>query len=166
MNFIKPSSNNQLKTLKWCSSAKNYTTCLEDFEKLKEINFKSCKLTLKYNSCYLKYGLILCVHRSKENLENSMSLVIKHSFYDVYSNSSKILDKTRNINESELLFNTSSFPEPPISIKHASKFCNYFDAPKNWTDFLIFNFVFLYLFPIFIMSTSYGLIMKKVRKFI
>ena len=97
-------------------------------------------------------------------MENSMSLVLKHSFYDVYSNASKSQEKTTNFNESEVLFNTSSFSETLVSRKTASKFCNYFDASQSWKNFLVFNFVFLYLLPILIMSVSYGLIIKKVTQ--
>ena len=91
--------------------------------------------------------------------------MIDHYFFDVYIDSNR--QKTEKIisNSSEYLSNnTKSFPQPLKNNNNeaASKFCNYFDTPQSWKNFLIFNFIFLYVLPVFIMTTSYGLIMRKV----
>ena len=59
---------------------------------------------------------------------------------------------------------TEILPEALINKNAISKFCNYFDAPQKWKNFLVFNFVFLYIFPVLMMIITYGLIIKKVNK--
>lgn len=91
--------------------------------------------------------------------------MIDHYFFDVYIGSNRHGTDKMISNGSEYSYNkTERFSQPLKSDKAASKYCNYFDTTQTWKNFLIFNFIFLYVLPMFIMTTSYGLIMRKVKK--
>ena len=120
---------------------------------------------LKYFKLWtLNILLYKFIFRSKENLESLRVLVPK--ILSCYTtNKSESSSNIINEEEPEYFNDTAeSFPETLQSSKAVSKFCNYFDTTESWRNFLMFNFIFLYLLPIVIMSTSYGLIIKKVCK--
>ena len=106
--------------------------------------------------------------RSKNDLNDLSQLVYENYFDVVYANNNvSELDSYPNYNYSYYEYDyisnkTTHYFEPLTSDNGMSKFCNYFNTTQSWRNFLIFNFVFLYLFPVFIMSTAYGLIIKKV----
>ena len=54
------------------------------------------------------------------------------------------------------------YPETLISNNGVLELCNYFNTTQNWNNFLISTLFFFYLVLVFIMSASYGLIIKKV----
>ena len=87
-----------------------------------------------------------------------------HYFFDVYIDSKKHKTEKVTSNGSEHSYNkTETYPQPLKNNKAASKLCNYFDTSQSWKNFLIFNFIFLYILPVLLMTTAYGLIIRKVR---
>ena len=92
-------------------------------------------------------------------------LVMKHFHNEVYTSEiDSYADYNDSYDEFDYFNNVTEYSAEPLSnSKAASKHCNYFDATQSWGNFLIFNFAFLYLLPIIIMTISYGLIMKKVN---
>ena len=91
------------------------------------------------------------------------------NYFDVvYSNNNvseidNYTDYNYLYNDYEYISNkTNLYPEQLISDNGVSELCNYFSTTKGWRNFLIFNFVFLYFVPVFVMTASYGLIIKKV----
>ena len=95
-------------------------------------------------------------------------LVYKNLFDVVYTNNNaseieNYVDYDYSYYDYEYISNkTNLYPEPLRNDNGVSELCNYFSTSQNWRNFLIFNFVFLYLVPVFIMTASYGLIIKKV----
>ena len=98
-----------------------------------------------------------------------MSQLVYENYFDVVYSSNNVseLDTYADYNYSYYEYDyvtnkTNHYPQPLISGNSVSKHCNYFNTTRSWMKFLIFNFVFLYLVPIFVMSASYGFIIKKV----
>ena len=112
----------------------------------------------------------MILQRSKGNLDEIEQLVYENYFDEIHTNENNSeLDNYADYNYTYYEYDytenkTENFPEALINKNAVSKFCNYFDAPQSWRNFLVFNFIFLYLIPVFIMTTSYGLIMRKVCK--
>ena len=103
-------------------------------------------------------------------MEEIEQLVYENYFDEVYTNKNyseadSYADYNYNYYEDDYTEKkTENLPEALTNKNAISKFCNYFDAPQKWKNFLVFNFVFLYIFPVLMMIITYGLIIKKVNK--
>ena len=112
----------------------------------------------------------MILQRSKGNLDEIEQLVYENYFDEIHTNENNSeLDNYADYNYTYYEYDytenkTENFPEALTNKNAISKFCNYFDAPQKWKNFLVFNFVFLYIFPVLMMIITYGLIIKKVNK--
>ena len=112
----------------------------------------------------------MILQRSKGNLDEIEQLVYENYFDEIHTNENNSeLDNYDDYNYTYYEYDyteniTENFSEALINKNAVSKFCNYFDASQSWRNFLVFNFIFLYLIPVLIITTTYGLIMKKVCK--
>jgi len=81
-----------------------------------------------------------------------------YDYYEYYENYHEILS-----NNTEVNYQTENpYKETSIPFMSASQ-CNYFGQNKQWSNFLIGNFVLLYILPVAVMSIAYGLIIKQVK---